>query len=189
MLRHNEILKEIAASIDTARREKRNPAKKQVFIKFVTGGQVANKTKGVVGILTTANDWLMSADVGAKLDFPREICTTNLRPDIIIWSKQTKQVLLVELTVPWESRIEEAHERKLTKYQALIDECVSNGWRAQNLPVEVGCRGFPAKSLWHALGVLGILGSKRKLLISRVSKKAEEASSWIWRKRLERWKH
>ena len=177
-----------AATIDIARRKNRNPVKQQVFIKFVRSGQPGNATKGAVGVLTTANDWLMSADVGEKLDFPRDICTTNLRPDIVIWSKHTKQVLLVELTVPWESRMEEAHERKLAKYQPLIDDCIRNGWRAQNLPIEVGARGFPAKSLWHALGVLGILGRERKSLLSRVSKKAEEASSWIWRKRLEQWK-
>lgn len=31
-------------------------------------------------------------------------------------SESTKQVVLLELTVPWEDRLEEAFERKLSKY-------------------------------------------------------------------------
>lgn len=187
--RHNEILREIAAAIDIERRRKRNPVKQQQFIHFVRSGAQSREAGIPTGILSTANDWLMSADVGEKLEFPKDICTTSLRPDIVLWSRKTKQVMLIELTVPWESRMAEAHERKLAKYQPLIEECIRKGWRAQNLPVEVGSRGFPANSLWRTLGAIGILGSARKSLLSRVSKRAEDASSWIWRKRLEKWKH
>ncbi|KAK0135475.1 hypothetical protein N1851_028686 [Merluccius polli] len=54
--------------------------------------------------------------------------------------------------------MEEAHESKLKKYQALIFESQQNGWKAWNLPVDVGCRGFTSQSLWRALGLLGIEG-------------------------------
>lgn len=60
----------------------------------------------------------MQADV--KLKFPEEIAQTSLRPDIVLWSKGTKQVVLIKPTVPWEERIEEAHKRKFKKYQAHI---------------------------------------------------------------------
>ena len=39
---------------------------------------------------------------------------TSLRPDIVIWSCVTKQIVIAELTVPWEDRAEVANERKRT---------------------------------------------------------------------------
>ena len=53
----------------------------------------------------------MRVDLGRQLKFPEEIAITSLRPDIVLWSQSTKQVALIELTVPWEERIEEVHER------------------------------------------------------------------------------
>ncbi|XP_030621483.1 rano class II histocompatibility antigen, B alpha chain-like [Chanos chanos] len=39
---------------------------------------------------------------------------------MVIFSDTTKQVIMWKLTVPWEEHMEEAHERKLVKYQELI---------------------------------------------------------------------
>ena len=52
----------------------------------------------------------------------------------------------------------EAHERKATKYQDLVQQCRDKGWQAWLFPVEVGCRGFPAQSVWNTLTALGIRG-------------------------------
>lgn len=79
------------------------------------------------------------------------------------------------------------HKCKLRRYQALILESQQNGWKAWNLPVEVGCRGFAARSLWRALRLLGIKGSARKRLVANITKRAEEASQWIWIQRGVRW--
>ena len=38
-----------------------------------------------------------------------------------------------DLTVPWEENIEEAHERKISKYDELLEEWQSNGWKAQEV--------------------------------------------------------
>ncbi|VDI13370.1 Hypothetical predicted protein [Mytilus galloprovincialis] len=57
------------------------------------------------------------------MSFPAEIAATSLRPDIVIWSPGTRQAVLLELTVPWEDRIEEAYERKMAKYQQLVEDC------------------------------------------------------------------
>ena len=72
---------------------------------------------------------------------------TSLRPDIVLWCKCTQQVVLIELMLPREERMEVAYERKLKKYQAIILESQQNGWKAWNLPVEVGCSGFAGWSL------------------------------------------
>ena len=58
-----------------------------------------------------------------------EVANTNMRPDIVLWSRGTKQVVLVELTVLIEARMKEAYARKLMKYQSL-EECQHNGWKA-----------------------------------------------------------
>lgn len=70
-----------------------------------------------------------------------------LRPDIVLVSEITRQVALLELTVPWEDRMEEAFERKRAKYEELSGECQSRGWRTRCNPIEVGCRGFVGHSV------------------------------------------
>ena len=64
----------------------------------------------------------MRVDLKQRMGFPSEI-VTNKRPDIVIWSAKTKQAVLLELTVPWEERIEQAYERKNLKYQELVRDC------------------------------------------------------------------
>ncbi|VDI62323.1 Hypothetical predicted protein [Mytilus galloprovincialis] len=144
------------------------------------------------GLLVTATDWQMLVDLKQKLQFPPQIAVTNQRPDIVIWSASTKQAILLELTVPWEERIEDAYERKRLKYQDLLAECRDNGWRVWLFPVEVGSRGFVGQSMWRALRALGIVGGERSKLIGNLCKRAETgagtASMWLWRKRSEQWK-
>ena len=60
-----------------------------------------------------------------------------------------KTVVLIELTVPYEERVDEAHERKRLKYQELVELCQDKEWKTWCFPVEVGCRGFPAQSVWQ----------------------------------------
>lgn len=130
----------------------------------------------------------MSVDLKQKLVFPNIIQTT-LRPDIVLWSNKDKCLIMVELTVPWESRCEEAFERKKAKYTYLQEQCREKGWRVWLYPVEIGTRGFPAQSLWRMFSALGIKGADRKRAVGKLSLAAERASSWLWMKREERsWK-
>ena len=94
-------------------------------------------------------------------------------------------MIILELTVPWEERTDEAHERKRSKYQELAEMCREKGYKTWIFPVEVGCRGFPAQSVWRALGALGIKGRARKCSVQALSKAAERASSWLWLRRNE----
>lgn len=122
------------------------------------------------GVLATACDWEKTAQV------------SRVRPDIVLWSAGTKQVVVVEPTAPWEERTVE-----LKKYQPLILESQQNGWKAWNLSVEVGCSGFAGLSLWKALGLLGINGLARKRLVVSITNQSEAASRWIWIQREVRW--
>ena len=57
-------------------------------------------------------------DLKTSLQFPVDIVQTEKRPDIVVWSN-SKSVLLIELTVPWEENREEAHEQKKNHYEML----------------------------------------------------------------------
>lgn len=72
-------------------------------------------------LLDTARDWKMKVDLDQKL-IPPEIITTNLRPDLILWSTSQKLLYIVELTVPWESAVDEAYKRKCLKYTDIAAE-------------------------------------------------------------------
>ena len=45
----------------------------------------------------------MAVDLEKKLVFPG-IVQTNLRPDIVLWSETGKKLVVIKLTVPWETR-------------------------------------------------------------------------------------
>lgn len=68
---------------------------------------------------------------------------------LISWSAIT--IIIAELTAPWEERLVSSHQLKKAKYQDLVDEAVLKGWHATSYPIEVGCRGFPAKSVNYFL--------------------------------------
>ena len=187
--RHNQVLREIAHTIETARKsKKRQGSSKQVSISFVKEGQTGIKTslQATAGLLYQANDWSMTTDLDSQLTFP--IVTTQLRPDIVLWSISTKKVVIIELTVPWEERCEEANERKKAKYEDLLAECRQQGWKTWNFPVEVGCRGFPAQSLGRTFSALGIKGREKRSAIQKICKAAEKSSCWLWIKRESSWK-
>ena len=129
----------------------------------------------------------MRVDLKQRMEFPSEIAVTNKRPDIVIWSAKTKQAVLLELTVPWEERIEEAYERKNLKYQELVKDCQQNGWKIWFFAVEVGCRGFVGQSMWRALRAIAITGADRRKLIGCLCKETETASLWLWRRRADKW--
>ena len=112
------------------------------------------------------------------MTFPSEIAITNMRPDLVVWSKQSKSVVLCELTVPWEENIEIAHEYKTSKYTGLISECKERGWKVNYHPVEVGCRGYATKSLLTFLSRIGV--TNRKKLAGDLTETATRSSAWIW---------
>ena len=71
-------------------------------------------------------------------------------------SSSTQQLIMVELTVPYESRMEETHTYKREKYLNLIKERRDAGYKAIAMPVEVGARGFIGSSVYDLLTKLSI---------------------------------
>ena len=79
--------------------------------------------------------------------FPPQIAHTDLRPDLVLWNANKKKVCLIELTICFETRYEEAHSLKEGKYIDLVEEISSAGvYNPQLITLEVGSRGpfYPA---------------------------------------------
>ena len=189
--RHDKVLKQIHDQVsyhvehrvNNPRRSMRN--KNGNIQEFVSAGKTASRKKvrsyGEMGILTTAKDWKVIADLDKQLKFPQEVqVQTQLRPDLILYSKSTKRVIWWELTCPSEERISESHELKLDRYANLQVDCQNAGWSCYNMAVEVGARGFVAESLRSAATSIGIRGRSLKKLAREVGQEALHCSKWIY---------
>ena len=186
--RHDQVLKTIAESICSGIASCRRSKPMKKTINFIRAGEKPSITSSTTsGLLSTAQDWQLSVDLGSQLKFPQHVAKTTLRPDIVLVSEATKNVVMLELTVPWEERMEEAFERKREKYDCLVSDCHRRGWKARCLPVEVGCRGFAGQSLCRAYTSLGITGERRRRAIRNSTEAAERASRWLWIKRADPW--
>jgi len=184
--RHDKVLSTLASILEVERRKKRQVETRHMpAIAFLKEGEKSRPAAARVAtsILQKASSWEMRVDLGRRLHFP--VVQTNLRPDMVIWSEERKKIIVIELTVPWEERCEEAHERKASKYQELLQSCKEKGWQSWLFPVEVGCRGFPAQSTWKLLTAVGVTGRARKTAVHRIGEAAEAASCWLWKTREE----
>ncbi|XP_060083282.1 uncharacterized protein LOC132562552 [Ylistrum balloti] len=181
--RDNQVLREMAEVLEVERKRKSPPRKhKPSFIRFVKAGDKGTRTTpDITGIL--GETWEMRVDLGKK--FP-DVVQTTLRPDVVIWSAESTQIVVIELTVPWEERCDQANERKRAKYSDLMEQCRERGWRTWLFPVDVGCRGFPARSVWKTFQALGVVGRTRKMVVRRLEEAAERASCWLWSRREEK---
>ena len=57
---------------------------------------------------------------------------------MIMFYTAKRLLIMIEFTVPCESRIDEAYERKQLNYSDLYDNCREKGWSILCFPVEVG---------------------------------------------------
>ena len=185
--RQDQVLKAVAETISIAVASNKHASSRKPIPFVKAGEKPRSKPTPSASLLSSASDWELQADFGRQLKFPEHVTSTSLRPDLVLTSASSKQVLLLELTVPWEDRMEEANERKRLKYQELIEECQRRGWKARCEPIEVGCRGFAARFLCRTYSLLGISGAAKRRAIKSATEAAERASRWIWIKRSEKW--
>ncbi|KAK1786544.1 hypothetical protein P4O66_002997 [Electrophorus voltai] len=173
--RHDRVLKAVAESIALAiSTSKHHHAKKKVITFIKAGDKSQARPRTTTGLLHTASDWQLQVDLGRQLKFPQHIAETSLCPDMVITSAASKQLIMLELTVPWEESMEETNERKHAKYQVLLEMCRGRGWRMSYEPIEVGCRGFAVCSLCRALSRLGISGMAKKMAIQSATEATEK---------------
>ena len=55
-------------------------------------------------VLGGTTGWNMEVDLEKRLVF-QDVIQTTLRPDIVLWSKTGKKLIVIELTVPWEKGV------------------------------------------------------------------------------------
>ncbi len=163
------------------------PLEAQTTFHFVREGEKCSTNRSSPDLcpLNAAQDREMRVDLSQRLTFPPEITATNMRPDLVLWSKSCRQVFIVELTVQWEEAIDEAFERKRLRYADLAAEAEDRGWKVNVRPVEVGCRGFVASSTTRLLKEVGIRGQAQRKTIKGLATAAERSSHWLLLKRKE----
>ena len=189
--RHNQVLKEIVqavwASTNTAKGKLRTPNAIPMFI--TAGGNKAwPKTTVPLGtcrqsLLDGADDWECTADLKEWNSHPDIIRKSGMRPDIVLNSQSTKQLIMIELTVPYENRMEVAQTYKTKKYADLAKNLRREGYQVQVLAAEVGARGFVGESAYSLLKQLSIAGKEKTRVLKAMAEAAERCSSWIWSRR------
>ena len=132
-------------------------------------------------LLSRANDWEMMVDFNHdRLVFPKFICSSDERPDVVIFSKQYRRVILIELTCPAEESIPAKHIEKKARYLELVERIRQLGWSAQIFAVEAGARGFVARSMNKCLRELGFTPGQASKTCKTVSFIAAKCSHTIW---------
>ena len=90
--------------------------------------------------VTAADDSRQLEDC-RQLTVQGDICTGS-RLDLVIWSKDQASIHLVELTVPFETTMEDAVTRERARYSELLQECSRTAKVATLITIEVGSRSF-----------------------------------------------
>ena len=75
---------------------------------------------------------------------PPHILVTALKPGIVIVSSLSQEVIVLELTCPWDANIVRSHNFKAEKYAPLIND-LSQRHVVSFFPVEVSARGHVSK--------------------------------------------
>jgi len=160
-------------------------ARKEYQMSFVKAGEQKRKpshrAKPKHALLEYANDWKMQVDFkDRKLVFPPVICSTELRPDGVIWSVLTRTVILLELTCCAEEGIEAAQIRKEARYADLMSLVSERKWAPTLLTLEVGARGLVCSKTFHAFVKLGFSNPGAKSLCRSLSEIVARCSYAIY---------
>ena len=76
---------------------------------------------------------------------PPHVLTTALKPDIFIYNEFSQEVIVFELTCPWDSNIDRSHNYKSEKYAPLVAD-LSNRFVVSFFSVEISARGQITKN-------------------------------------------
>ena len=98
-------------------------------------------------------------------------------------SSSTDAIILVELTVPWEDRLQYSNALKADKYADLSMDPEVKEYQTDRFPMEVGAKGVVGRSTYTFLPKIGLSNRERTKAMTRMSEAAETASFWIWHMR------
>ena len=101
-----------------------------------------------------------------------------------MWDDIRKRLLLVELTVCFETMFVDAAERKRAKYEELQQRAAVAGYRTCIITLEVGSRGIVNDKGFASLrSQIGMRERDLRLLLQSLSQEVVEQSYQIWCKR------
>ncbi len=99
--RHDQVLKTIAESLDSAISTSKYHHVSKKAISFIKAGEkLRARPHLTTGLLTRASDWQLQVDLGKQLRFPQHIATTSLRPDMIVTSEVVTSAKLRSISSP-----------------------------------------------------------------------------------------
>ena len=106
--RHSRVLQELSVAISMAKGQSTQPQADAVIFTIEGGakswhGTAVKSTNQMKCLLDGCDDWEVSADLPEWDSHPSIIKETRLRPDIVIHSSSTQQIIMVELTVLYEN--------------------------------------------------------------------------------------
>ena len=71
---------------------------------------------------------------------PPDVIVTNLKPDIVIVNETAGEVVIFELTCPWDANIDRSHNFKEERYAHLVAD-LSRRFKTYLFSVEISVRG------------------------------------------------
>ena len=108
------------------------------------------------GLLDGTDDWECTADIPGWNTYPKVIRKSRMRPDIVIHSQSTKEMIIIEPTVPYESKMQAAQIYKIEKYADLANSLKKKIYQVKVLAAEIGARGFVGASAYNLMKKLSI---------------------------------
>ena len=98
----------------------------------------------------------------------------GLKPDLVVLSRSTKTIALLELTCPFDRNLHKAQSYKVDKYTDLESDLEAKGWKIHLVPFEVSSRGQILKHtqtrIFNTLKVFNIKFRTHQKLTKNMSK-------------------
>ena len=92
-------------------------------------------------------------------------------------------MVFLELTVPNDRNITDAHIKKLKRYEDLQQEITDKEWETFNFPIEVGTSGLIGSFFKTAMKKLGLPRNKQTQMYKEVTPAALRSTWVLWRER------
>ncbi|EGT60017.1 hypothetical protein CAEBREN_30795 [Caenorhabditis brenneri] len=121
-----------------------------------------------------------------KIMVDMETGASRERPDIIMEERDGPEVLLADVTVPYENgvqAVERAWDKKIEKYKHFVEHYRKLGKKATILPLVVGSLGSYWPDTSHSLKMLGLSDGQIRNVIPEICQIALESSKNIY------WRH
>jgi hypothetical protein len=158
------------------------------FVPAGSSPKLTKRARRTRSLLGSAADWKLLADFTSKpYLFPTHIYATSERPDFLLWSDSVRVVIFGELTCPAEEGIQRAKLYKESRYAPLAEaiQGLRRPWTVHVLTLEVGARGFAARSTYKFLRKIGFSPTAAKASCRQASEVAARCSYAILRRHSE----